>query len=140
MTAAPSRTLGSALLFAAIVGAPVASQMPTPYRAPTPYVMPTPIVAPTAPTPTDEYGNPIKPREPTPAEIEAAREAEARRLENIRAEEERKAAAARIAELERAVREERERQQQFEDRVMKGVYVGFALAGVWLVSRFLKRA
>jgi hypothetical protein len=61
-------------------------------------------------------------------------------LERIRAEEERKAAAARIDELERLVREERARQQQFQDRLMRGVYIGLALAGVLLVSRFLKRA
>jgi hypothetical protein len=142
MTAAPIRTFGLALLLAGIVPAPIASQMPTPYRVQTPYVMPTPFVAPTAPTPTDENGNPIKPREATPAEVEAerqaAREAEARRLENIRAEEERKAAAARIDELERVVREDRARQALFEGRLKKGALIAFAIMVALLASRFLK--
>ena len=97
-----------------------------------------------APTPVDQNGKPIQPKEPTPAERDVARREKELRDANAkqRAEEEREASAARrtAEERERHTGEQLAEERSFHGRIMTAFYVGLALLAVWVGSRLIKRS
>lgn len=94
---------------------------------------------PKAPTPKDQFGNPIAISPPTPAEIEAGRLAQKERAEKIQAEEERQASERqRKADEERAAARRAE-EQHSQNRNNTAIYVVLAVGAALLVSRFFKR-
>lgn len=95
---------------------------------------------PHAPTPRDPYGNPIQPKPPTAAEREVARrEAAQRAQERQEAEHKAEVEKDRAAEEERRAAALLAEEQQFHDRIMTAVYIGLAIAAVFVGSRLLKR-
>lgn len=93
-----------------------------------------------APTPKDQYGNPIKVQPPTAAEREATRKEEALRAEKRRAEEERQAVETRRATDERRAAERLAEEQRLHNQIMTAVYVGLAIMAVLVGLRLFKRS
>lgn len=94
---------------------------------------------PTAPEPKDQFGNPIKIPQRTPAEVEADRIAQKERVEQIQREEKRLADERKLqAELQRAderLAEERQSRQRSDTLI----YALLAVVALLFVSRFFKR-
>lgn len=94
-----------------------------------------------APTPKDQYGNPIPVPQPTEAEREAARKEQAARAAKIRADEvTRKAVEARLAAEERRAAELLAEEKSFHDRVMNAIYIGLAILAALVALVLFKRS
>jgi hypothetical protein len=100
-------------------------------------------VPPGAPTPVDENGNPIPPKEPTAEEKaaqEAARSAEILRQQRAQFEEiQRQAVEARQAADELVAAQKFAEEQSFHNRIMTAVYAGLAIVALLVGFRLFKK-
>lgn len=93
---------------------------------------------PKAPTPVDQFGNPIPLPTRTPAEIEAERIAQQQRTEQIRAEDERPALERQRQAEERREADRLGEAQQSRNRNTTAIYVVLAVVATLVVSRLFK--
>lgn len=92
-----------------------------------------------APVPRGPDGKPIPVPEQTPEQREEVRKQDERRAELRRAEEARQAEEARRATEEHLAAERLAEEKRHHDSVMTAVWVGLAIAGIFVASRLFKR-
>jgi len=98
---------------------------------------------PPTPVPVDENGNPILAEKPTEEQLEAQRVEQETIAQNREAEEQRVAMLTLQAEetaRQFALMQEHEKEQErFHDRLMWAIYIGLAIAAVYVGSRVLRK-